>query len=321
MVVSRETQTQRATQNGKATAGPCRQVQEPNEGSGVTLMVYNLNVDFFWGTTLKYNHLLQSMLYSAVMIVPAAGANAASVSMSDSATSYSCATFSTIAFDAAGNATVTCNGTVTGGAPTPTLTPTTPTTTTTTPPTTTTTTTTTTTDPGYGTGLWLPPNTTNLFVVDQVNRGGLGAEDYIPGCINFTKADFSSDTCALHSTFTSGTTKIAMAQGNILSMRFPSKDVLSQEGGSFLLKAADGRVTRHAFSMWLTLDPTTSYEATDPSCKNMMWGTKTQTVTSGKYGCSIRPGTLYYLNIRIDDACSDADCRFYLTEDSNDFNY
>jgi len=27
------------------------------------------------------------------------------------------------------------------------------------------------------------------------------------------------------------------------------------------------------------------------------------------------------LNIRIDDACSDADCRFYLTEDSNDFNY
>ena len=260
---------------------------------------------------MKYNHLLQSMLYSAVLIVPAAGANAASVSMSDSATSYSCATFSTIAFDAAGNATVNCSGYVTGGVPIPS----------TTPPTTPPTTPGAANDPGYGTGLWLPAGTTNLFVVDQMNTGGVGNVDYIPGCVNSVTAEISSSSCALQWSQTSGNSTITMAQGNVLSIRFPSKNTLSLNGGNFGLSARNGLNTPHAFSMWLTSDPTASYENTPELCRNWMFGKKTQNVQTGKYGCPVSPGKLYYLNIRIDDTCSGQDCTFALTEETNDFKY
>ena len=231
--------------------------------------------------------------------------------MSDSATSYSCATFSTIAFDAAGNATVNCSGYVTGGVPIPS----------TTPPTTPPTTPGAANDPGYGTGLWLPAGTTNLFVVDQMNTGGVGNVDYIPGCVNSVTAEISSSSCALQWSQTSGNSTITMAQGNVLSIRFPSRDTLSTYGSRFNLKARDGLNTPHVFSMWLTTDPTASYEGTPDLCKNVMFGRKTTSVSSGSQGCPVTPGTLYYLNIRIDDACSGAGCTFALQEDATYFKY
>ena len=176
-------------------------------------------------------------------------------------------------------------------------------------------------DPGYGTGLWLPAGTTNLFVVDQMNTGGVGNVDYIPGCVNSVTADFSASPCALNWSQVSGDTIITMAQGNVLSIRFPSRDTLSTYGSRFNLKARDGLNTPHVFSMWLTTDPTASYEGTPDLCKNVMFGRKTTSVSSGSQGCPVTPGTLYYLNIRIDDACSGAGCTFALQEDATYFKY
>ena len=176
-------------------------------------------------------------------------------------------------------------------------------------------------DPGYGTGLWLPAGTTNLFVVDQMNTGGVGNVDYIPGCVNSVTAEISSSSCALQWSQTSGNSTITMAQGNVLSIRFPSKNTLSLNGGNFGLSARNGLNTPHAFSMWLTSDPTASYENTPELCRNWMFGKKTQNVQTGKYGCPVSPGKLYYLNIRIDDTCSGQDCTFALTEETNDFKY
>lgn len=157
-------------------------------------------------------------------------------------------------------------------------------------------------DPGIGSGLWVPNGHPYLFVVDQ--SGTNITTSYIPGCLNGTMPGSSSwSGCAADRSFIAKGVRIEIIAGNILSVRYMSRPNAGTSKKFFTLSGFDGGPTGEVY-VWLTENPLSSYEATDPKCKS--YSATTPGIVTGVYklrtgetitACPIKPNTVYYLNI------------------------
>ena len=87
-------------------------------------------------------------------------------------------------------------------------------------------------DPGVGSGLWVPPGSSNLYVLDTA-KGGI---TYVPGCMNGGEGG-PTDACgfrdAIRASYNGKSYAISAAPGTIVSMRL--KPVAKEFEHTFLL--------------------------------------------------------------------------------------
>lgn len=175
-------------------------------------------------------------------------------------------------------------------------------------------------DPGQFSGLWMPPtladgvtaNTGTLIVADQSGALGAGGITYTPGCLN--QKDYStlpackaagSLTANLYGTSTPFT--VTQAQNKIVAIRFKSNATIGT--GFYKIYNKDGSSVGKSLTTSLSTVPG---DFTNTACTNT--STTTPKVTYGPAYCNVTPNTNYYINIRINEACSGTACNFKLVE-------
>jgi hypothetical protein len=172
-------------------------------------------------------------------------------------------------------------------------------------------------DPGRMTGLWVPPNTSNLVVADQSGTNGEGYITYLPGCINQGVATTSFSGCAANSSFTGklgdgSNYTVTMDAEKTLSLRFRTSASAPSGFKGFRLNGPDGGNLGRTVSMWLSTTPggaavSGSYCSATTSATASVW--------TGSGACPISPNMDYYVNVKSVDSCSG--CRFILNEDTD----
>ncbi len=179
-------------------------------------------------------------------------------------------------------------------------------------------------DPGIGSGLWLPPNTSNIFVVDQT--GSIGATsntasiNYVPGCLNGMPPPMSSSSgcaaqTALSATYAGRTSSINLSSpSHIISIRVQSSSSIANFQ-KVTLSASNGGSLGYAMRLWLSASapgtPGGNYDDVPAQCRKLAAGQIDVYVHSTQ--CQVQPGTLYYINIKGEGVCS-SDCRYQLDE-------
>lgn len=177
-------------------------------------------------------------------------------------------------------------------------------------------------DPGIGTGLWIPPNTTNRLVADQSGPTELFTTSYVPGCLNgIFPPTASGSGCGGKSSFAgyiNGSYYVfSFGSGRILSIRYLSKVNAGASIKYFTMSSGDGGSVGQSVKLWLSSSPNSNYEEiTGTDCKST--STTQPWIITGPGHCSINPNTLYYLNIKIDEACET--CKYKIQEAASDFN-
>lgn len=179
------------------------------------------------------------------------------------------------------------------------------------------------TDPGIGTGLWLPPGTTNVFVLDQMIAlsGSVQPYNYVPGCLGQPSPASSSSGCAvnyqLSASYNGQTYNVSMAQGNVISIRIMSGATVNTFKNTILQNGVGGNVPVST-TLWLSTVPpgVAGGNSGDvpAGCRVTDSGTPTISTTTVAGFCAIQPNTLYYVNMRAEGACSGSQCRYQLTE-------
>ncbi|MHB1402299.1 MAG: InlB B-repeat-containing protein [Thiobacillus sp.] len=175
------------------------------------------------------------------------------------------------------------------------------------------------TDPGSG--LWVPPNTTNRVIADQSGPTAAYLSSYIPGCLNGSYITSSWNTgCGANSSFTgtvsgtSTTTTFAFGAERVLGLRYMSKSTAGTTLRYFTLASADGGNTG-TMSVWLSDSPTATYAETSSACKST--STSQPYVITGPGYCPIVANKRYYLFMST--ARTDAGLRYLVNEGSADF--
>ena len=170
-------------------------------------------------------------------------------------------------------------------------------------------------DPGQYSGFWAPPGTSDWIIADPMGPLGNGSGTYLPSCLNQAPSPSSSSSgCAIQTTGTTGplagggSYTYTMAANRTLGIRFTSNDPLSGFSRTFKVQARDGgSITSYpSVSMWLATSPTATYDSvTSTACKKTGGATQTIVTHQTQSGtCNIVPGTLYYLFIRVNGACT-----------------
>lgn len=168
-------------------------------------------------------------------------------------------------------------------------------------------------DPGYGTGLWQPAGTTNIFVADQSGVDGSGGSSIVPGCINGGSAAYGA-ACRESKTYTSGGKTVRLTQGQILSLRYRPNQAAAVGAytGYFQLSNVLGSNIGYETTMSLSTVPG---DFGNPSCTAT--GNRRPGVATGTASCPIdRSKSVYYLNIRVNVPC--AECVFTVGENSSE---
>lgn len=190
------------------------------------------------------------------------------------------------------------------------------------------------TDPGFKSNvLWIPPafvavplNNSSLVVADTSGTSTWPPVTYIPGCLNGRNAPTYNSGCAashLYSGLVSGLNEyytLIMGPTKTLSIRLKASATLSAGIKSIKISAPDGGSNlAGSVSLWLTIDPTISYDAVDTRCKaTASSNLYIYTHKDGGNYCPLAANGLYYLNIRANFACS-TNCRFKIDGSQDDF--
>lgn len=175
------------------------------------------------------------------------------------------------------------------------------------------------TDPGSG--LWVPPNTTNLLIADQSGPTAAYLSSYVPGCLNGLYITSSWNTgCGVNSSFTgtvsgtSTTTTFSFGAGRVLGLRYMSKSTAGTSLRYFTLASADGG-NSGSMSVWLSDSPTATYAETSSACKST--DTMQPYVVTGPGYCPIVANKRYYLFMST--TRTDANLRYLVNEGVSDF--
>lgn len=175
-------------------------------------------------------------------------------------------------------------------------------------------------DPGIGSGLWVPPNTTNRVVADQSGSSTQYLTSYVPGCLNglyITTASASGcgGSASYKGTISGTDYTFAFGSGKVLSLRYTSKSTAGTSLKYFTLASGDGGNVGQNVKVWLSTNPAATYDATSASCKST--STTQPYVLTGPGYCPVTPNTPYYLSMSIDTACTT--CRYKVEEGASDF--
>jgi hypothetical protein len=175
------------------------------------------------------------------------------------------------------------------------------------------------TDPGSG--LWVPPNTTNRLIADQSGPTAAYLSSYVPGCLNGSYITSSWNTgCGANSSFTgtvsgtSTTTTFSFGAERVLGLRYMSKSTAGTSLKYFTFASADGGNTG-SMSVWLSDSPTATYAETSSLCKST--STSQPYVITGPGYCPIVANKQYYLFMST--ARTDANLRYLVNEGGADF--
>lgn len=175
-------------------------------------------------------------------------------------------------------------------------------------------------DPGIGSGLWVPPNTTNRVVADQSGSTTQYLTSYVPGCLNglyITTA--SASGCGGMASYTgniNGTDyTFAFGSGKVLTLRYKAKSTAGTSVKYFTLASGDGGNVGQSVKVWLSTNPAATYDATSSACKST--STTQPYVLTGPGYCPVTPNATYYLSMSIDTACTT--CRYKVEEGASDF--
>lgn len=161
-------------------------------------------------------------------------------------------------------------------------------------------------DPGWGTGTWIPPNTTNTWVVDQSGTDGTGSQTAFPGCVNGGSV---SGTCNNSYQYSLGNNNfITMAQGNVLAIRYRTKSSLPSLS-AFMFYNGEGNAIPAAITYSLSTVPGDFTIASCTGTNSMLY-----VGTSASATCKLTANTQYYLNIKTTSPCSGPACRFKVNE-------
>ncbi len=177
-----------------------------------------------------------------------------------------------------------------------------------------------TTDPGKGTGLWVPPNTTGRVIADRGGSSSLWVA-YVPGCVNGQSTSSSTSGCAANAAYTgtvygtSTTYPFAFGNNNTLGLRYTSNPNAGAALKYFKLSSGDGGNTG-SLNVWLSDNPAATYDGTDTVCKSA--STTHPIVATGPNYCPITPNKLYYLFIST-DTVGNSNLRYQVTENTSDF--
>jgi hypothetical protein len=175
------------------------------------------------------------------------------------------------------------------------------------------------TDPGSG--LWIPPNTSNRLIADQSGPTAAYLSSYVPGCLNSSYITSSWNTgCGANSSFTgtvsgtSTTTTFSFGAERVLGLRYMSKSTAGTSLKYFTLASADGGNTG-SMSVWLSDSPTATYAETSSLCKST--STTQPYVITGPGYCPIVANKRYYLFMST--TRTDANLRYLVNEGGADF--
>lgn len=175
------------------------------------------------------------------------------------------------------------------------------------------------TDPGSG--LWVPPNTSNRLIADQSGPTAAYLSSYVPGCLNGSYITSSWNTgCGANSSFTgtvsgtSTTTTFSFGAERVLGLRYMSKETAGTAVRYFTMGSADGGNTG-TMSVWLSDSPTATYAETSNLCKST--STTQPYVITGPGYCPIVANKRYYLFMST--TRTDANLRYLINEGSADF--
>lgn len=172
-------------------------------------------------------------------------------------------------------------------------------------------------DPGIGSGLWVPPNTTNRTVADQ-SGNPTDRISYVPGCLNGAFTSASSSGCSLKTSFTglvNGSSRtVSLGSGKQLVLRYQSESTAGKSIKYFKVKGFDGGNVSVNMRVWLSTDPAASYANVAPACKTT--STRLPVIFTGPGYCPIVPNAVYYLGIEYDEA---VETRFQVDEMQADF--
>lgn len=170
-------------------------------------------------------------------------------------------------------------------------------------------------------GLWLPPGTSNVYVVDQMGTRGTqtrGSINYLPGCANELSSNNSYSGCAISPSYsgtvcgTNTSATLTMTSNNIMSVRYTSNAQAENSVGAFSLTSAGNGNVMHLTQMWLSTTPGAAYSSVPTSCAASTAGMPN--IYTGPGYCPVKSNADYYLNIQISDVCSN--CTLLLTSDS-----
>lgn len=176
-----------------------------------------------------------------------------------------------------------------------------------------------TTDPGIGAGLWVPPNMPARTVADQ-SGDETWKLSYVPGCLNGQKSINSSSGCAAQASYTgtiAGTTTshtVTTGSPKQLVLRYRSTPTAGSSLKYIRTRSFDGGNVGVNMRVWLSTDPTATYESLPAACKQT--SSRTPTVITGPGYCPISPNTTYYYGMDYDIT---TDLRFSVDETGADF--
>ena len=176
-----------------------------------------------------------------------------------------------------------------------------------------------------GSGSWSPDlSATPRVVVVGQSGGATDAVTVVPGCVN-GGSTANGSTCSKTSEYSAninGTVvKVAMTQGQILSIRYPVSGVTTTSGtGS--LKLANSVGGAIGIDTLISLSPIPGDMTGNGQSRCTNRSTLTPSVSTGTstFSCKVdRTRSMYYLNIAVQQACSGSNCVFYIAEGSSEF--
>jgi hypothetical protein len=174
-------------------------------------------------------------------------------------------------------------------------------------------------DPGVGSGLWVPAGTSNRVVADAPNSSTVS---YVPGCLNGQTANNSYSGCAANSSYTgtiAGTSTpytVSLGSGREVMIRYQPKPGAGTEFKYFRVRGATGtNVNTSNVRVWISTDPTATYNSVAGKCKAT--SSSTPTIATGPGGCPISDSNpVYYMGIAYDAATA---YRFQVDISPSDF--
>lgn len=257
------------------------------------------------GTISKTSESVQQGGTGSVLITPSTGYNVSASGCSGSPTTTQSAAYTYTTGSIVGNCTVTITFTAQGSSPS--------------------------TDPGIGSNqLWIPPtaiasplSASNLVVADHSGGPSYPPMTYIPGCLNGEGASTYSTGCAANTSYTgtpaglSESYTVTLDLNKVLSLRYRANATITN-ARSIKLSSSDGSSNLgRSMSLWITTDPTTSYEAAATACKATAdQNLYVYTGTGGIY-CPLTANGVYYVNVRGNTSCSN--CRYKVDGTQDDF--
>ncbi len=175
-------------------------------------------------------------------------------------------------------------------------------------------------DPGVGSGLWAPGGSTTRTVADpsgpELNR----IVSYVPGCLNGLTANNSATGCAALSSYTgtlAGTTTsrtVSLVSGKELLLRYRPKANAGTSVKGIYVSSATGGSVGPSMKVWLSTDPTATYDSVPAVCKNT--STSFPSVTTGPGYCPISTSNpVYYFGF---ETSSTTPLRFKVQESQSD---